>query len=405
MIHVAVSQLQPDMVLAAPVRHPTAADHVLLRAGYRLEADCIARLERLAVEGVWILHPGFDFLDEKLHDAIPRSRARLYEGVKHSFTGIAAKTSGAFDLIEYQTIIGDMIMSLVANRGNAVWAQRLMTGGGELFAHCANVAYLSLVIGMRIKDYILTQRRHVSHADAADLTNLGIGAMLHDLGKLGLDRKWHGVHFLDENADAEEYRSHAERGHRAVRGRVEATAAQVLLHHHQRFDGEGFPQPRPAAPGRLVKPMAGHHIHVFSRIVTVANAIDAQISACQKRGLPLVAGLAAMQRPAFDGTFDPVVLDAALRGIPPFPLGAVVELSDGRRAVVADLDESKPCQPVVRLFDAGGDQEGEGYEELDLGASGSPSIVRIRDQVVSPDAFYTLPERPARVSSGGGSTA
>ncbi|MCP4248964.1 MAG: hypothetical protein GY778_18125 [bacterium] len=52
----------------------------------------------------------------------------------------------------------------------------------KLFAHYANVAYLSLVIGMRINDYIVAQRRHVSQADAADLTKLGIGAMLHDLG-------------------------------------------------------------------------------------------------------------------------------------------------------------------------------------------------------------------------------
>ncbi|MCH7813235.1 MAG: HD domain-containing protein [Planctomycetes bacterium] len=393
MIRVPLSSVEPGMILAAPVWHPGVGQHVLLRADYRLDADCIARLDRLAVEGVWIRHPGFDFLDEKLRDEIPRSRAKLYACVKRSFGGIANQTMGAFDLIEYRTVVSEMILALVANRNNAVWAQRLMDTGDEMFAHCANVAYLSLVIGMRIKDYIVAQRRHVSQVDAADLTNLGIGAMLHDLGKLGLDPKWRNVHCLDEGTDTEEYRSHAERGHRAVQGRIEATAAQVLLHHHQRFDGDGFPRTRTNSAGRTTRPMKGTNIHVFSRIVAVANAIDAQIRTCRERNLPLVAGLAAIQRSPFETMFDPVVLDAGLRVIPPFPLGACVQLTDGRQAVVTDLHESKPCQPVVRLLSAADAEESEGEDELDLSASGSPAIVSIGDQAVDGQFLYTLAER------------
>ena len=66
---------------------------------------------RRSVKAVWIRHPGFDFLDEKLGDEIPRSRAKLYESVKRTFNGIAKKTSGAFDLIEYRTLIRDTIIT------------------------------------------------------------------------------------------------------------------------------------------------------------------------------------------------------------------------------------------------------------------------------------------------------
>lgn len=393
MIYVSVSELEPDMVLAAPVRPPAADNHVLLNSGYCMEAETIAGLNRFGIKAVWIRHPGFDFLDEKLGDEIPRSRAKLYMSVKRTFNGIANKTSGAFDLIEYRTLIGNTIMALVANKNNAVWAERLMDGDNELFAHCSNVAYLSLVIGMRIKHYIFAQRKFVNYSDGTDLTNLGIGAMLHDLGKLGLDPQWHDTHFFDTRANTEDYRSHAERGYRAVRDRIEATASQVLLHHHQRFDGTGFPNRKARSQEETAKPMVGHDIHIFSRIVAVANAIDGLMSRCKKRQRPLIAALAAIQTPAFEGMFEPLVLDAALRLIPPFPLGARVELSDRRQAVVTDLNEAKPCQPQVGLLHTNLNGNGESYEELDLSGPDAPSIVRIGDQLVSPEAFYTLPER------------
>ncbi|MFB3105222.1 MAG: HD-GYP domain-containing protein, partial [Pseudomonadales bacterium] len=298
MIHIPVSKLEPEMVLAAPVRHPTVANHVLLHAGYRLEPTAISRLNRLAVRAIWIRHPGFDFLDDKLGDNIPSARAKLYQTVKRSFMGIASKTSGTFDLTEYRRIIGNMIISMVRNKKNAVWAQRLMDDDDELFAHSSNVAYIALVIGMRLKDYIFTQRKFADYKSCSDLTNLGIGAMLHDLGKLGLTQKWRHTHFFDEHADTDEYRSHAEKGYRAVQGRLEATASAVVLHHHQRFDGQGFPQLHARYKEQSITSLAGHNIHIFSRIVTVANAIDGLIRFSQERNAPIVAALAAIQQPA-----------------------------------------------------------------------------------------------------------
>ena len=394
MIRMPVGKLESGMILAAPVRNPVVGKHVLLHAGYCLEVPTIARVQRLGIEAVWIRHPSFDFLDEKLGDEIPRCRAKLYNTVKQSFSGIASKTSGAFDLIEYRTIIGNMIMAIVANKGNAVCAQRIMEGNAELFSHCSNVAYLSLVIGMRIKDYIFAQRKYVNYRDGADLTNLGIGAMIHDIGKLGLDKKWHDVHWFEKHANSDDYRSHAERGYRAVQGRVEATAATIVLYHHQRFNGQRVPQPKVNHQGPSVEPMEGARIHIFTRIVAVANAIDGLISACQNVNAPKVTALSVIQHSRFDGVFDPLVLDAALRTIPPFPLGACVELSDGRQAVVIDLKESKPCQPKVGLLHGCHNENGATYKEVDLAAPEAPAIVKIGDQVVNPGVFYTMPESP-----------
>ncbi|MCP4247473.1 MAG: HD domain-containing protein [bacterium] len=374
MIRISFDELEPGMVLAAPIRHPSRTGHVLLHAGYRPGLDIIGQLRRFRISTVWVQHPGFDFLDEKLREAIPRSRVKLYETTKRSFTGVANKTAGAFSLIEYRTVVSDIIMSLVTNNDNAVLAERVMTGGGELFAHCANVAYLSLVVGMRLRDYVCDQRKHIARKDAEDLTNLGVGAMLHDLGKLGLPVEFHEPHFFEDAAAADEYRTHPERGYDAIRGRVEATAAVVVRQHHQRFDGRGFPAPKPLPGKETALPQEGTNIHVFARIVAVANAIDGLTSACAKRGEPLMAALCRIQGPSFSGMFDPIVLDAALRAIPPFPLGTCVMLSDGSQAVITDLNESAPCCPKVGPILAPGVAQSGAYREIDLAAPGGPSV-------------------------------
>lgn len=388
MIYVPTGKLEPDMVLAAPVRHPSIDDLMLLQTGYHLEARIIPHLEQLAVRGAWIHHPNFEFLDASLGNRIPSCRVKLYESVKRCFGGVADKTVGSFDPMEYRTVVSDMIMTLIANKDNAIWAERIMDGDNQLFVHCSNVAYLSLVIGLQIKEYILAERKFVNYADGTDLSNLGIGAMLHDLGKLGLAREWQDVHFLDPQAEEAEYREHTERGYRAVQGRIEATATQVLLHHHQRFDGTGFPEPKAPSQKRAVKRMEGRNIHIFSRVVSVANAIDTVIEDHKKRGLPMVAALASLKRPACDGMFDPIVLRAAFRVVPPFPLGTHVQLSDGRQAIVTNLNKSQPCQPTVTLLHNIPVQNTHANEEVDLSVVGSPTIARIGDLDVDANDYY-----------------
>ncbi|HOW17816.1 MAG TPA: HD domain-containing protein [Phycisphaerae bacterium] len=375
MIRVPTNRIQPGMVLAAPIHHPNADDVCLLKTNYVFEPYTISRLQELGIEYVWIRHPGFEFLDAQIGQAIPESRESVYRAVRASFTGISQRTAGAFELREYQRVVSNMILALVANKDNAVFAERLWSDERELFAHSSNVAYLSLVIGLRIRDYVVSERRYVSERDARDLTNLGIGAMLHDLGKLGMGEPWQKVHRLDEAADCDEYREHARRGYSAVCERVEPTAARILLHHHQSFDGRGFPPVKRFHQQREAKPLEGSDIHIFSRIVCVANILDALIGASAARRLPLAAALAALRKPALQGMFDPVVLDAVYRVVPPFPLSTLVDLSDGRSAVVVDLHEEAPCQPTVRPIDPTHTRADSLGEDIDLRLPGAPRIV------------------------------
>ncbi|HOB76697.1 MAG TPA: HD domain-containing protein [Phycisphaerae bacterium] len=401
MIRLTVSALEPGMVLAAPIPHPQAPDRILLNAGVCLDAHTLRGLQRFPIHAVWIQHPGFDFLDDRLSNAIPQSRVRIYESVKQSFSSMAGQTTPAFNLADYRTVIGNLICSLVAERNHAVFAERIFCDEGELFGHCANVAYLSLLIGMRLRSYIGSQRKYVVGARAEDLTNLGLGAMFHDIGKVGLDKSHQSCHVIDKQASDPEYQTHPERGYRTLNERLEATATAAILHHHQRFDGQGFPVPKKQFREREVRPLAGSRIHIFARVVAAANVLDALISACQKRKEPMVAALAAIQQEPYLGMLDPVILRAVLQCIPPFPLSTCVTLSDGRDAVVVDLNESDPCRPRVRVLRMGGDPSAPAGEEIDLASPGAPSIISEGGQSVAAFVNWQLPSGDSEALAAG----
>lgn len=102
-----------------------------------------------------------------------------------------------------------------------------------------------------------------------ELQFLSCAAFLHDLGKLEISRD-----LLNKTGPLtpEEWRtlkSHPVWGAEMV-GRIASlrTVAPAILHHHERWDGSGYPEG-----------LAGEEIPLFARIIAVADAYDAMITA------------------------------------------------------------------------------------------------------------------------------
>ena len=153
----------------------------------------------------------------------------------------------------------------------------------------------------------------------------------------------------------------------------------MVLNHHQRFNGSGYPARVDHASGQTLPPLAGKQIPVFSRIAIIADIYDAATTVrCYSAAKPPVQVLHEM-RTRCQGFFDPVVEEAFFRTVPAFPIGQVVTLSNGVEAAVVDFNAEFPLRPKVQCLRAA---DGERFvhpslEEIDLALYGDLSIVAV----------------------------
>ena len=348
--------LWAGLVAAAPVRHPGRQELELVLPGVMLDDHIIHNLRRLGVPKVWVHWPSLDFLDQIVRSRVDDLREDVYQSLKADFENCQSKIVGMQHYIKYRNLVSRLILELLTGGRVGFGAQigGLFDGNSESFSHAANVTYLSLTLGLRLQTYVAKERKHTPENLAKDLTNLGVGAMLHDLGKQE-EPGQPSPHEPVENPPRD-YQMHVLRGHKLIKDRVSPTVRAVVLHHHQRFDGKGFPDMTSNHGGRHRGPMKGHAIHIFPRIVHLIDIFEHLCYDGSGQPRPTAAALHDLLKGDLQPRFDPTVLRGLMMHVPPFPLGSVVTLSDGARAAVISLNRQKPCRPIVRLLQAAGDQ-------------------------------------------------
>jgi HD-GYP domain-containing protein (c-di-GMP phosphodiesterase class II) len=207
---------------------------------------------------------------------------------------------------------------------------RLVSAGPNLeAAHAMNVSVISLLIGRALG------------LQGDDLLDLGVGALLHDVGNASLPERCRHLDNAFSAADVQCWRDHVTHGVlQGQRMALSAGALEVLAQHHEQADGLGF-------PNRLTN----DRISLAARVVAIVDRYDTLCNP-QNRDLPLtpheaVARLFAQSRQRFDGA----VLNAFIRMMGVYPAGSLVQLTDDRFAMVVGANSSRPLKPRVLVHD------------------------------------------------------
>jgi len=201
--------------------------------------------------------------------------------------------------------------------------------GERAAAHGLNVAIIALLMG---RTFGLGE---------AEMMDLGVGAMLHDVGKLELPERVRHFEEAFGSAETQAYREHVSQGVKLGRRMgLSAGALQVLAEHHEHADGSGFPQH-----------LNGERMSQAARIVALVNRYDNLCNpALLTRALTpheAVSILFAQNRSRFDAT----ILNAFIRMMGVYPAGSVVQLTDDRYALVVGANSSRPLKPRVLVHD------------------------------------------------------
>ena len=387
-----VNTLEPGMEIGGSIPHPRRTSTELLRPGVTLDSRMINYLRRLGVSEVWIRHDATADLDAAVASNLSAARLNVFNGLKKDFSRISVSSVSGAQLQTYRQSVTDLVFELISSGQYAHLSHQLLTDPSQVFTHCANVAFLSLLVGLEMETYLVSQRPQLAPEHARDVVPLGLGAMLHDIGKIGTAqeaRQHHEIHApLDDPETLETYRDHVHTGRQLLDvSRFPATARHAVLNHRQRFDGTGWPDQAISTRGRQQGPQQCTDIHIFCRIISAANVLDNLLNDPTKQRYPTVAALRDFNSDRFDGWFDPVVRYLMIRRLPPFPIGSLVLLSNSRKAVIVSLNFRQPCRPVVRVIDeACRDKNGE-LPMLNLDADRSTHIVEAAGQRVDQYLF------------------
>ncbi len=373
---------RPGMSLAAPVPSPDNPEQVLLHRGYVLEQKVIDSLTERGIYTLYVAFPALDFLDRHLEPEVGPERQALVAGIKDTFHNCQQQSGGGLHYHEYVTGIRAMTQALLTQGPNPYYLDQMSRMGERAVAHSAAVAHLSLLLGLRLEAYLVEQRKRLPCNQAKDVANLGVGAMLHDVGKARLPKEYRHLHETGEmlGDDRSVWEEHVRIGYELIHDGVEPSAATAVLHHHQHFDGSGHPHAKQADGGKGA--LEGQKIHIFARIVLVADLFDHLVHV--ERGGRRRTNLQALHelRRSYSHWCDPVILRGLMLVAPPFPPGTRVQLNDGSDAVVTGVDPTGGCQPIVQRFIADGKDLDK--ERLDLRKQPTLSIRRVGEIEIAP---------------------
>ncbi len=353
MLRVPISHAKPGMELALPVYNPRASARLLLRPGAILEASTIERLVELHLPELWIKYPNMEMISKFISPEVMSSRAEIAADVAEAFNEAGKDMHARLDYTKYQRAMSTLMDRLIHDPDAAIFIGEIADAGSPAIRHGANVGFLSMLMGLRLGFYLLKERKRLSPRLAKDVTSLGVAAMLHDVGMTRLKKstleRWAREH---DDTDLE-WQEHVKIGYEMLRGQVDPSAASAVLHHHQRYDGSGFPK-RTTLEGAEVG-LEGSKIHIFARILLIADLYDRLVhpaytigdSEETKKSRPPVYAIYSLLQEPYQSWMDPIVFQSLMTVCPAYAPSTEVVLSNGMRGVVTDWDPRDPCRPVV----------------------------------------------------------
>ena len=211
----------------------------------------------------------------------------------------------------------------------------LQTYDENTYLHSLSVTVISIAIGTELE------------LNKEQLCNLGVCAMLHDIGKIEIP-----IEIISKPAKLTKNEYDIVKTHTSLGGSYIVKNKEIsndiylgVVSHHEKFDGTGYPN------GLKKK-----EIPLFGRIITVSDVYDA-LTANRPYRTPIKPFEAIEYIMGGAGTsFDYDIVKAFLKRIEPYPIGACVRLSDGRRGKIIRKNYNFPLRPVIKII--------EGKEEI-----------------------------------------
>ncbi len=318
-----VESLKEGMRLARTIFDDSG--RTLLNSGTKLTERYIKRLIDLGIPFIYVEDEIIgpieceDIIDDRVRLQTIKALKKVVE---------TAKMHEEIDLLPVSGMVNTILDDLKGVPNMLMQLLDIRTSNTYVYNHSVAVCVLSIMAGMSLE------------LDDLKIKLLGMGALLHDIGKSLSEGPEHTIHGFEilRNTKA-----------------LNVVVAHVAYQHHERYDGEGFP-----------RKLKGEDIHLFGAITGIANLYDNLVSHPDgdKRLYPYQA-LETVVAESGRG-FHPEVVKAFCRNIAPYPVGTAVKLNNGAVGVVVSVPRSFSTRPVIKLISSEVGILMKDFPEIDL---------------------------------------
>jgi len=323
LLRLSSSQIVPGMILGRSIIDTSG--RVLLAKGQALTEYYVQRIQDLDIPTLYIE----DNLD--IEETAPLVSEKTIQfatnSLKQSYK--ECTQTGKVNISSIRSQVDNIIDEVSSNGDVMVGMTELKSYDEYSYQHSVSVCVLALMLGIS------------NGYSRAQLQTLGIGAILHDIGKVNIPVEiLNKTETLTQN-DYSVIQQHPWDGFKIIKnsGEIALLSAHVALQHHERMDGNGYP-----------RALAGQSIHEFGQITAVADMFDALTSDRPYRRAYNNQEAVKIIEEARGRHLSAQFVDLLLTHINLYPPGTVVVLTTKDIAIVTRENANDPTRPQLKLL-------------------------------------------------------
>lgn len=252
------------------------------------------------------------------------SRTRMYidRALEDVRLGQAVNTDAAKELVT------EVANSITRNPHAMVWLTNMKERDEYTSIHCVNVCIMAVSFGRSLG------------MSKTELELLGLGGLLHDLGKMRVP-----LDILNKPSkltfeEFEVMKSHPVEGYKMLNEKddLPAEVLDIVKHHHERRNGKGYPSQ-----------LDGDEINNMTRIVAIVDVYDAITSdRCYHDAITPYDALKNMYEWVKED-FDKDMIEKFIKCLGIYPIGCVVKLNLGHVGIIVSASEKTKLRPILLL--------------------------------------------------------
>lgn len=334
---VKVEDLKGEEVLARDIL--TWDYQIILPKGTTIYKDYIEKLKRLDVTEVYINE------NKELSKDVGILKSEMEESIKETVKDILERHTyqNNEELAELSEAADNIIISILEEEQVVEKVFDIKQRSADIYEHSISICSLAILTALKLG------------VEIRKIHDIGVGCLLHDIGL-----RYITADFINKdiesmnNKELVEYKKHPIYGYTSLKNEtwISDLSKKIILHHHERLDGSGFP-------------LKSREIPFECKIVNICDAFDEMICGIGCRRMKVYEAIEYMKN--FKNVlFDGKILNTFLGFTAVYPAGTIVLTNEGETAIVVSQNKDFQDRPVIRIMKdkEGNDIEGEVIKDL-----------------------------------------